>query len=611
MLLFLVSFFSFSQNQITILKKELKKEEDSIKLLIKIANHYIEKEKNSDSIFKYSHILKDIAKRESDSLLFGETYRQFAHAHYLSSTYDSVFYFGEKSIKLFKKLEKTDKKANTEILLGNTHRLLFNNKEALRFFKNALPNAKNKDQIAVQIGLATVQIQLNNLEQASFRYNEAFRISKELDNDVFLYNIHNGLATVYLKSGKSNEVLVSLEKALEIAENQENYIGQIKCLHNIGHYYNGVEKYKEAVIVFKKAIILLPKTNSEYAKASVYRLYAESLAALNDVESANFYLDKAEKIYEERLPTRLGQIKLARANLAIHNQNTIKAIALLNEGISISKENKIMGNIEACYRKLFEIQENTGDSKAALEAYKKYKIYGDSVAQRNKTKEIETLKVQFDIAQYEQDILVKDQKLALFDSQKKNSQYRNILLGFVLIGLIFFIYRQRKINSINKTTLIVEKELNSLKQAQILQGKKEITEYAIHINEHNKLLDNLLTQIKSVKRKAIESAVKSGLTNLQIYIKDNMDINKEKIALDTKVGTEQQDFIFKLKQKFPNLSQKEIQVATYLVLNLTSKQVANQMQIKEQSIYNYRLSLRKKMGIDKKDNLNESLRSLN
>lgn len=365
-----------------------------------------------------------------------------------------------------------------------------------------------------------------------------------------------------------------------------------------------------AISHFKRAIILFPKINSKFLKASVYRLYAESLTELSNIVDANYYLDKAEVIYTNRIPTRLGLIKLSRANIAIKNNQPKEAIKSLEEGILISKKNKLMANLSASYLMLSEIKEALGNSQGALNAFKNHKIYRDSVSQRNKTKEIEALKLQFDIAQYEQEILVKDQKLALLDSEKVAGQYRNILLAVIMIGLLFFVYRQRKINNINKVAFKAEKELNLLKQAQIQQGKREITEYAIHINEHNKLLDTCLTQIKGLKRKAHDAVIKSGLTNLQIYISDNMDINKEKIALDTKVESEQQAFIFNLKQKFPNLSQKEIQVATYLVLNLASKQIANQMRIKEQSVYNYRLSLRKKLGIKKEDNLNEALRNI-
>lgn len=600
----------YAQNSIFELKEQVKKGDLSSASLIAISEHHIQKEQNSDSIFKYTRLLKRQATQSKDSLLFGETYLQFAHGHYLNSSYDSVFHYGKKAIRIFDRLDQKGRRASAEILFGNTHRILFENKEALGYLKQALPHAKDIDRVMVQIGLATVNIQLNNLEEASLRYNEAFRISKEINNDLYLYNIHNGLATVYLKGEKFDEVLDSLLKALAIAEEQANYVGQAKCLHNIAHYYNGEEEYSKAETYLKKAIELFPKINSEYLKASVYRLYAESLTELGSIEEASYYLDKAEVIYRSRIPARLGLINSLRANIALKSNRPQQAIKLLEEGIAVSKKNKLMGNLQANYLQLSEVQQKVGNTRAALDAYKNHKAYQDSVAQRNKTKEIEALKLQFDIAQYEQEIIVKDQKLALLDSQKKTGNYRNLLLGFITLGLLFFVYRQRKINKINKAAFNTEKELSILKEAQIIHGKKEITEYAIHINEHNKLMDACLTRIKTLKRKASEPIVKSGLTDLQFYIKDNLDINKEKIELDSKVQSEQEDFTFNLKRQYPELSQKEIQVATYLVLNLSSKQAASQMGIKDQSVYNYRLSLRKKLKIRKETNLSEFLRQL-
>ena len=65
-----------------------------------------------------------------------------------------------------------------------------------------------------------------------------------------------------------------------------------------------------------------------------------------------------------------------------------------------------------------------------------------------------------------------------------------------------------------------------------------------------------------------------------------------------------------MTNKYPTLSKREINVATYLRLNMTSKQISNQLGISHQSINNYRLKIRKKLKLKSKDNLVEFLKSI-
>ena len=69
--------------------------------------------------------------------------------------------------------------------------------------------------------------------------------------------------------------------------------------------------------------------------------------------------------------------------------------------------------------------------------------------------------------------------------------------------------------------------------------------------------------------------------------------------------------VSKLKEKYPNLTPKEIKVATYALLKMSSKTISNQMGISIQSVNNYRFTIRKKLNIPKNKSIDEYLRDLN
>ncbi|MDC8003395.1 LuxR C-terminal-related transcriptional regulator [Aureisphaera galaxeae] len=609
----LVHTFTIAQDDISSAKRTLEKNSQSnevVNALKEIITYYGRVSPNADSTFIYSKRLEDIARSQKDSLLFAEAYLGYSRYHYIQSNLDSVIDYSGRAIGIFDRYAVKERKAATQIVLGNAHFLLYNDYEALSVLTSAAPHTVSIDRILVNVSLGLVSTQTNDFESAIFYFNEAYKISNELQNDTYLYEIYSGQSVIQTRTGDNEAAKASLKNALLIAEKQEYFMGQAMSLHNMGllHYRKG--DYGKAKSCYDKTIDLFSKIDSPYMKGSLYRSYADMLVDMDKIEEAQYYVEMCETIFEHSSPAKLCYSEALRGRIARKLERPKEGLDRFHKAIEIAEENGISEVLTHSYMEISQIHESLGNYSASLAYFKEYERFKDSISKLNKTRDIEGLKMQFDIAQYEQDLLVKDQKLAILDSKQKASNYRNVLFGFLAFGMLLFVYRQRKINKMNKAAFETEKELSRLKEAQIDHSKKEITEYAIHINEYNKLLDTCLSKIRFLKRSTKEDSVKSGLTELQFYIKDKTEVNKEKVALDMKVKNEQEDFTFNLKSKFPDLSQKEIQVAIYTILNMTSKQAAHQMGIKEQSVYNYRLTLRKKLGLSKDTNLSNFLKEL-
>ncbi|MDC8003394.1 tetratricopeptide repeat protein [Aureisphaera galaxeae] len=614
-LLLIVASFSpvTAQEKIEFAKDIIQKNESSSEVaeaLQTLILHYARIEQNRDSTFAYANRLKQLAVMQNDSLLFAETFLGLARGYYLDSDFDLAIDYSQKAIRVFEGYEKTDRKASAQVVIGNAHFMKVQFKESIQVLRDALPHVFSSDLIMTHISLGNAFAQLNDLDASMNYYNNAFNISNQLKDDTYLYDIYNGLSFVHTKNGDDEKAIESLKNALAEAEKQESHVGQFICYHNLGLQYDSNGEHEMAKAYLDKGLALVPKIDNLVFTGIFYSTYADILASMNNIDNAKLYLSKAERILEKANPALLSDTKYARASIAKKQGKLKEGLAILNESIAISTEHGITEILLDAHKLKSEIYEEQGNFPAALESFRKFESLEDSIAKLNRTRELEALKMQFDIAQFEQDLLVKDQRLAIMDTKQKASSYRNILFGCLAAGLLFFVYRERKISKMNKSAFQTEKELSSLKEAQIDHSKKEITEYAIHINEYNKLLDVCLSKVKTLKRSAKEDTVKSGLNELLFYIKDKSEVNKEKVALDIKVKNEQEDFTFNLKSKFPNLSHKEIQVAIYTILNMTSKQAATQMGIKEQSVYNYRLTLRKKLGLSTDTNLSEFLRQL-
>ena len=196
----------------------------------------------------------------------------------------------------------------------------------------------------------------------------------------------------------------------------------------------------------------------------------------------------------------------------------------------------------------------------------------------------------------------------LFQNLKRYKTTYHILQRFL------FLLRQRNLNKTKRLKLKAENELITLKQDQLNKAvnhkNTEITEFAIHINDRNRMLQHFSDEIKALKFVTKEKETRDKLMNLQFYIEENLHVNQEKVALNKTTKNTEESFILKIKEQYPVLTSKEIKVATYLLLDLPSKTIANQMGISIQSINNYRFNLRKKMNIDKSITISDFLKKI-
>ena len=77
-----------------------------------------------------------------------------------------------------------------------------------------------------------------------------------------------------------------------------------------------------------------------------------------------------------------------------------------------------------------------------------------------------------------------------------------------------------------------------------------------------------------------------------------------------KIEQTHKDFIIKLTERFPELTEREKRLAILLRLNLASKEIATLMNISPKSVEIARYRLRKKLGVRERDNIKKFLEQI-
>lgn len=202
-----------------------------------------------------------------------------------------------------------------------------------------------------------------------------------------------------------------------------------------------------------------------------------------------------------------------------------------------------------------------------------------------------------------------------------------VLLYVLLIsGTFFLYYRWNKIRYIEKIKLkeeelkhqkqIIELELiaeNKLKmqeydkhilEIQIQTKASEVAGKSLSIAKQSEMIDNIQNILSS------ENNVQSLKSQINKVIKINSLNKNEWKEFEINLFKSNEEFIKALTAKYNNLTPKDIRLCIYLKMNLSSKEIAQLMNISYRGVELHRYRLRKKISIPQDENLSKFLMSI-
>ncbi len=137
---------------------------------------------------------------------------------------------------------------------------------------------------------------------------------------------------------------------------------------------------------------------------------------------------------------------------------------------------------------------------------------------------------------------------------------------------------------------------------------REIASIALHITHKNEILNKLKIKLENVSKnnpssqKELEDLIKTINSDLKM---DN-DWQRFELHFDEVHG----DFIKRLKERYSKLSPSELRLCAYLRLNMSTKDIAQILNISVRGVEISRYRLRKKLEIESDTNLIDFMMNL-
>ena len=166
---------------------------------------------------------------------------------------------------------------------------------------------------------------------------------------------------------------------------------------------------------------------------------------------------------------------------------------------------------------------------------------------------------------------------------------------------------QKALNDLEVNTIQME---NTMLSNKLELKRQEYNNILMNISEQREFLENITHELDELIGLKDIARRDRKLKELLVMLKQRMSFAKEIDDFYGKIEQLHQDFMLKLTEKFPDLTEKERRLAILLRMNLSSKEIATLMNITAKSAEIARYRLRKKLGLKDRENVHDFLLNL-
>lgn len=519
--------------------------------------------------------------------------------------------------------------------------------------------------------LSIIHFHMGNYDKALLMNKNALNVYRKLHDTIAMVNSLKGIANIYIRTNHGDSAININIEALYLLKNKNdntslNYKGGLTM--NIGILMSNLDKIQEAAEYYQEAKFFFIKTGDQEELARLYHNIADMNYSQGNIDTAIKYITKSIQLKKEHQMQRqlsssltiaadiyreIGRDRLAKkyyinaieissavGDMYFYIQSLIALSQIyLNESqpdsarLYLKRLEKVEPSIESPllksgFHKALSMYFNTiGNYKKALEEYKKYNTYSDTVLNADKVEATLELEKKYQTALKEKE----NQKLKNQLLEKQLTEQRQqtwlyiLIIGLSLLSIAVFLLtgllrarskaienhkrlRETEKERANLEVKEIAQRMASEKKIRALQEEKyekdielknrKLATYAMQIMSKN----NVLLEIETILSNSDESHLRMQVNRL---LKNNVNFDKDWEQLRLHFEQVHPHFFSSLKKEFPGLTDYDLRLAAYLKINLTSKEIAQMLHVTPSAISKSRQRLRKKLGIDSNTGFNE------
>ncbi|WP_375581382.1 two-component regulator propeller domain-containing protein [Marivirga tractuosa] len=198
-----------------------------------------------------------------------------------------------------------------------------------------------------------------------------------------------------------------------------------------------------------------------------------------------------------------------------------------------------------------------------------------------------------------------------------------ILIGLVSSVLIFLFFelrykkkteiiteeKEKEITRIDSELKTSEQKLEHLKneklKSEIKLKNKELATSTMHLINKNSFINSIKSNLNNISKRSKNQEVKHEISRVIQNIDKNISADNDWEHFSIHFDQVHGDFITRWQKDYPDLSPQEMKLSAYLRMNLSTKEIAHLLNISVRGVEIARYRLRKKLELERSDNLQE------
>lgn len=493
---------------------------------------------------------------------------------------------------------------------GIYYSVIREDEKALAIFNELLQYYRSKNNIEkegkILQNIASSNMGLGNYKEALESQLGALRISEKsgikgvsLAHDYFtIANIHRNLKDII----KSNEWLAKAKVEYQSVNATEF---EMQVDYTFGINYKQMDSCALAYSYFDRALQYFKDQNNMRATGMVMNGYSDCYVAENRFKEAKEIIEEVllisdetgDKAFAMESRDKLGSILEKQGNYKLAIKEFKLALSLSQELNNDIYESRYLDFLSLCYEKLDNPKEALKYRNLFLEVYKR-------AQDANNASEISELEIKYETEKNEKEIELLSEK-SKRDSIQKNGMMAGIFALLLLFATWFYAIRQKM--SRNKAVREKLDQALIFKQKELDLKKQELTAYALQLANTNEFLENIKLDVESLED------YKDQSIEIQKIVR-TIDINQNDASswdeFRNRFQEIHKDFEKNIINQFPAITPNDLRLISLIKMNLSSREIANILNISSDGIKKARYRLRKKLNLESSESLENTILQL-
>lgn len=464
----------------------------------------------------------------------------------------------------------------------------------------------------------------------------AKQLYEKLNDAKMIGEIHNEIGMVYWQQKDLAKAIVHHQEAKSIAEKIGADELRAYSLKNLGVVYYYKKDYRTSSQFYEESLLFAEELQNKKLLSALYNNIGVVYARLNQEKQDRKTYQVVLDYYQKALLINelTGDIQLCAAiydnigDVYTALKAYDKAQLFLEKGLEKATSVKAGHRMMESHESLSELAKVRGDYQKALYHFQQHIALKDSFIHMTNDRNLAGLRAEHESVQKDQELRLLKQSESLLKERQKSDQLAMISLSVVCLllvscsglGIYWFrmkLWKKNKVMEARRQEQKAKEAVAKIKLENELLAKQaleqEITHkneqrnaYALHIVQKREMLENIRGQLKYMVTKPSVSQTKKLLR----MIEQGLNTDQEWELISQSLEQENATFYQTLREKYPELTAKELRLCLLARLNMNTKAIASVLNIAPNSVSVARHRIRKKMSLPHEANLNQFMQKI-